>query len=163
MKRLHLTLAVLAIGTMVTASVSAQTRATATQTVTLAINAIYKLNVQGSPTLSIIDATPGSGNMLSVSDATSTFSITQNRPTARLSVQLSSSLPTGQTLTISVPSGLGTSTGITSIGDGAAHTVMSSLTQGATNGQTITYTFGATSTADPDPATAYTVTWTLAD
>ncbi len=163
MKRILVFSAILAAGSLLSLSAAAQTRATATQTVTLAINAIYKLNVSGSPTLSITDATPGSGSLLSVSDATSTFSITQNQGTARLSVQLSSALPSGQTLTISVPSGLGTSAGVVPIEDGTAHNVMTGLAQGASNGQSITYTFGALSVAVPSPATAYTVTWTLAD
>jgi hypothetical protein len=163
MKRIYLTLAVIAAGALMAASVSAQTHATATQTVTLTVNSVYKLSVQGSPSLSIVDATAGSGSMSSVSDASSTFSITQNRPSARLSVQLSASLPTGQGLTVSVPSGIGTSTGTVAIGDGTSHNVMSSLAQGATNGQAITYTFSATALADPAAATAYTVTWTLAD
>jgi hypothetical protein len=163
MKRIHLILATMVTATILAAPVSAQTHATATQTVTLAINAVYKLSVQGSPTLSIVDATAGSGNMSSVSDASSTFSITQNRPSARLSVQLGSALPAGQGLTISIPSGIGTSAGTVAIGDGTSHNVMSSLAQGATNGQAITYTFSATALADPVTATAYTVTWTLAD
>lgn len=163
MKRIHLILGVATAVAILAVSAEAQTRATTTQTVTLAINAVYKLAVSGSPTLTITDATAGSGNMTSVSDATSTFSITQNQGTARLSVQLSSALPTGQSLTVAVPSGLGTTAGTVPIGDGTAHTVMNTLSRGASNGQTITYTFGATTSADPASPTAYTVTWTLAD
>jgi hypothetical protein len=163
MKMLHLFIAVFAIIAVLLTPAYGQTRATATQTVTLAVNAIYKLSVLGNPSLTIADASAGSGSMTTVSDAASSFSITQNRPTGRLSVQMSSALPTGLTLTVSVPSVLGTSLGIVSIGDANSHNVMTGLAQGATNGQPITYTFGALVSADPLPSTAYTVTWTLAD
>jgi hypothetical protein len=163
MKMLHLTLAILVVSVLLAEPATAQTRTSTTQTVTLAVNAIYKLNVTGTPILSITDGAAGSGNFTSVSDAGSAYALTQNVPTARLSVQLSPSLPTGQSLSISVPNGLGTTAGTVLIGDGAAHNIVTGLARGAVNGQTITYTYGASTSADPMTATNFTVTWTLAD
>ena len=139
MKRFFVFGAVLAMIVLVTTLSFAQTRASTTQTVTLGVNAIYRLLVTGNPSLIITGGTAGDPALASVSEATSTYS-----------------------LTINVPSNRGNSLGTVDISDAGAHDVVAPLnTRGTTNNQPITYTLSAAADAAPFAATPYTVTWTL--
>jgi hypothetical protein len=162
MKRFFVFGAVLAMIVLVTTLSFAQTRASTTQTVTLGVNAIYRLSVTGNPSLIITGGTAGDPALASVSEATSTYSLTINQPVGRLTVQLSAALGTGVNLTINVPSNRGNSLGTVDISDAGAHDVVAPLnTRGTTNNQPITYTLSAAADAAPFAATPYTVTWTL--
>lgn len=162
MKRFVLFAAVLAMVSLLASLSLAQTRASATQQVTLGVNPIYRLVVAGNPTLTITDGTAG-GGLTSVTEGTSTYSVTMNQTVQHLTVQLSAVLPSGVDLLINVPSNRGDTQGTVSIRDANAHAVVTDLSRGADNGQPITYTLTATTAADPLAPTAYTVTWTLAD
>jgi len=163
MKRFFVFGAVLAMIVLVTTLSFAQTRASTTQTVNLGVNSIYRLLVTGNPTLIITSGTAGDPALASVSEATSTYSLTINRLVSRLTVQLSAALGTGVNLTINVPSNRGPSAGTVDISDAGAHDVAGPLSPGATNNQPITYTLSATADALPFASTPYIVTWTLQD
>jgi hypothetical protein len=165
MKRYVLIGAVLAL-VIATSSISfGQTiQATASQTVTLGVNSIYRLTVTGSPNLLITSGTAGVDTLVSVTDvATSRYSMTANQPVAHLTVQLSSGLGTGVDLMLLVPSNRGTSVGTVSVRSGNPVNVVNALSRGADNNQPITYILSARADAVPFASTPYTITWTLQD
>ncbi len=69
------------------------------QTVTFSVSAINELSVSGNPgTLTISAATAGSAPN-SVSDATTTYSITTNESTRKITAAIDVAMPSGTTLT----------------------------------------------------------------
>lgn len=139
-------------GLLVVALVVAQTafaQATTTQTVNLAVNALYRLSVTGSPgTLTVTGGTAGSDTIGVASDASTTYSITQNvGNTVRLTAGTGSALPTGLHLYINTASVRGTSAGFVNLTDGATRNVVTGINLGADVGRTITYEFTAQASA----------------
>lgn len=145
MKRTMILLALVAVVALMTQPMFAQ--ATATQTVSLTVNSIYKLAVSGNPgALTISDMAVGATSA-STSDASTTYSMTTNVASSRISAQLSASLPAGLTLTINLANGTGTSAGTVDISDGTAKDVVTAVARGAANAQTISYGFTADASA----------------
>ena len=145
MKRTSILLAAFAIAAVMTQSAFAQ--ATATQTVNLTVNSIYKLAVSGNPgALTISDMVVGA-TTASVSDATSNYSMTTNVASSRMTAQIDAALPAGLTLTIGLVGGNGTSAGTVDVSDGTAKDVVTAIARGAASAQTITYGFTADASA----------------
>lgn len=155
------------IGLMSTAIVeSARAQATATQTLTLAVNTVYKITTSGNPApLTITTGTAGSDNLTAVSDNSTTYSITQNfGNTVKITANLDAALPAGYTLRMTLASTKGTSAGSVDISNatsGSAVNVVTSIQRGADAGQAISYTFSALASAGTLSSTAKTVTLTL--
>ena len=77
MKKSIVILGVAILSMALVSNVMAQ--ATATQTVSLAVNSVYKISTSGNPgALTITTGTAGTNALTSVSDNTTTYSITQN-------------------------------------------------------------------------------------
>jgi hypothetical protein len=137
--------------------------ATANQSVSLTVNAVYKISTSGNPgALTIDNGTAGTDALTSVSDATTTYSMTQNSSTpAKITAGLSSGLTAGYSLTIALASTKGSSAGAVDISSGVAKDVVTAMAKGADAGQGITYVFGANASAGILTTTAKTVTLTL--
>ena len=164
MKKLLFILTVATLATFLSDRTYAQ--ATATQTVTLAVNAIYRISTSGNPgALTITSGTAGSDNLTSVSDNSTTYSITQNfGNTVKITAELNSALPSGYTLQANLASTKGTSAGSVDISNataGSAVNVVTAINRGADASQAIGYTFGATASAGTLSSTSKTVTLTL--
>jgi hypothetical protein len=145
---------------------NAMAQATATQNVTLAVNTVYKIAVSGSPSaMTITTGTAGTNALTSVSDASTTYSITQNfASTVKVTANLDAALPAGYTLQLNLASTKGTSAGTVDISattPASASNVVSNVALGADAGQAITYTFGANASAGVLTSTAKVVTLTL--
>ncbi len=141
-------------------------QASATQNLTLAVNAVYKIATSGNPgALTITTGTAGTDALTSVSDNSTTYSITQNYGnTVKITANLDAAIPTGYTLNINLASGNGTSAGTVNISNatsGSAATVVSAINKGAESGKAITYTFSALASAGTLSSTAKVVTLTL--
>jgi hypothetical protein len=141
-------------------------QASATQNVSLAVNAVYKSAVSGNPgAMTITTGTAGTNALTSVSDATTTYSITQNfASTVKITANLDAALPAGYTLQMNLGSGIGTSAGAVDISattPASAANVVTNIALGADAAQPITYTFGANATAGVLASTAKVVTLTL--
>lgn len=154
--------AVLSIG--LTSNAYAQ--ATATQSVTLAVNTVYKIATSGNPgPMTITDATAGIDALTSVSDNSTSYSITQNfGNTVKITAHMDAALPAGYTLELNLASTKGTSAGLTDISNatsGSAVNVVTNIQRGADAGQGIGYTFSATATAGTLASTSRTITLTL--
>jgi len=162
MKRTLFTLALVAAFGLITESAFAQ--ATATQSVTLAVNAVYKISTSGNPgALTISNGSAGSDNLTAVSDNSTTYSITQNfGNTVKITVHMDAALTAGYTLQMNLASTQGTSLGnvdISNATSGSAVDVVTAIARGADAGQTIGYTFSAL--AGTLSSTTKTVTLTL--
>ena len=141
-------------------------QATASQNLTLAVNTVYKIATSGNPgALTITTGTAGTDALTSVSDNSTTYSMTQNfGNTVKITANLDAALASGYTLQINMASTKGTSAGTVDISNatsGSAATVVNAINKGAESGQAITYTFSALASAGTLSSTAKVVTLTL--
>lgn len=142
-------------------SVSAYAASSTTQAVSIEVSAINELSVSGNPgALTVSTATAGSAPD-AVSDSTTTYAITTNESTRKITAAIDTAMPTGVTLTASLaaPTG-GTSAGAVALGTVAAD-VVTGITKLNESGKTITYNLSATSAAGVVPAASKTVTFTI--
>lgn len=165
MKNSMMVLAALLVSAVLIESASAQS-ATATQSLTLAVNTVYKIATSGNPgALTITTGTAGTDALTSVTDNTTTYSITQNfANTVKITANLDSPLSSGYTLAINLASTKGTSAGSVDISNatsGSAVDVVTAINRGADAGQGIGYIFSALASAGTLSSTSKTVTLTL--
>ena len=140
--------------------------AVATQSLNLSVNAVYKIATSGNPgALSITTGTAGVDALTSVSDASTTYSITQNYGnTVKISANLDAALSSGYVLQVNLASGKGTSAGTVDISNatsGSAVDVVTGLGMGADANKAITYIFSALASAGTLTSNSKTVTLTL--
>ena len=145
---------------------SSYSQATATQNLTLAVNSIYKLATSGNPgALTITTGTAGTDALTSVSDASTTYSMTQNfGNTVKITANLDAVLTAGYQLQINLASSKGTSAGTVDISNAtsaSAVSVVTGIAKGADAAKAITYTFSANASAGTMTSTAKVVTLTL--
>ena len=139
---------------------------TATQTVNLAVNTVYKISASGNPgALTVTTGTAGTDALTEVSDASTTYSITQNYGnTVKITAYLDAALSAGYTLKLNLASSKGTSAGdvdISNATSGSAVDIVTAIGMGADANQTVTYKFGANASAGTLSSTSKTVTLTL--
>ncbi len=164
MKKMMMVLAAVAVCTVLIESASAQDNAT--QNLTLAVNAVYKIATSGNPgALTITTGTAGTDALTAVSDNSTTYSITQNfASTVKITANLDAALPAGYGLSINLGSSKGTSAGTVDISNatsGSALNVVTAINKGADAGQAIGYSFSALASAGTLSSTSKTVTLTL--
>ena len=133
---------------------------TATQTATFAVNAINQIAFVGAPSMTITTAVAGSAPT-SVTDALSTWAVTTNQSTAKITASIASNMPAGLTLssTLAAPAGA-TSAGIKALGTVAVDmvTVITKLAQSAL---LVTYQLDATPAAGVIATATRVVTYTI--
>lgn len=134
---------------------------TATQTVTFAVSAINELSVSGNPgALTITTATAGAAPSVAT-DATSSYAITTNETSRRITGSIETNMPDGVTLSIT----LAAPTGAASMGKRQLSTTATELVSGIStlneSGKTITYELSATSAAGVISSATRTVTLTI--
>jgi hypothetical protein len=145
---------------------AAFSQATATQNLSLAVNTVYKIATSGNPgALTITTGTAGTDALTSVSDNSTTYSITQNYAnTVKITANLDAALPAGYTLQINLASSKGTSAGTVDISNAtsaSALDVVTAIAKGADAAKAIGYTFSANASAGTLGSTAKVVTLTL--
>lgn len=141
-------------------------QATASQNVSLTVNTVYKISTSGNPAaLTVTTGTAGADALSSVSDNSTTYSITQNfGNTVKISVHMDAALSSGYTLGINLASTKGTSAGTVDISNatsGSAVDVVTGINKGADAGQSISYTFSALASAGTLSSTSKSITLTL--
>ncbi len=164
MKKSLAILAIAVLSTVIVESSSAQ--ATATQNVTLAVNTVYKIATSGNPgPLTITTGTAGVDALTSVSDASTSYSLTQNfGNTVKVTAHLDAALASGYNLGLNLASTKGTSAGTIDVSgatSGSAVDVVTNIARGADAAQIITYTFSANASAGTLASTTKVVTLTL--
>jgi hypothetical protein len=162
MKKSLVTLSVALMSFALVQSTVAQV--TANHVVTLNVNAVRLLSVSGTPTLTIAAGTVGSNDLTTVTDNSSTYSLTQNASaTAKVTAALNTALGVGYKLQINAANSTGgVSQGTLDISDATAKTVLLGLPKGAYSAQVITYTFDAKASSGTFTGTK-TMTLTLSD
>lgn len=134
---------------------------TATQTATYSVSAINQLSVSGNPgALTVSAATAGSAPT-DATDATTTYAITTNESTRKITAAINTSMPAGVLLKVALaaPTG-GTSAGTVTLGTIAAD-VVTGISLLNESGKSITYTLSATSAAGVVESASKTVTLTI--
>lgn len=140
---------------------------TATQALSLSVSKVYRIAITGAATinLAINAGVAGTDALTPVSDATSTYAITQNNSAStKVTANLDAVMAKGK-LQIALASGLGTTAGTVDISNatsGSALNVVTGIALGAESGKTITYTFGANASEGLFSASK-TVTLTVVD
>jgi len=146
-------------------AVSAYAANNDTQTVTFEVQAINEITVSGDPAALIINAATAGAEPDAVTDATTTYAITNNVLNKKITGDLDSAMPANVTLTIAlVACDTAVSAGTVDLTDGNAHDLVTSIDLVAdAAGNTITYTLDATVAAGVLASDTRTVTLTIAD
>lgn len=164
MKKLMMVLTICVMSMLLVGSVFAQ--ATQNQTVTLAVNTVYLISVSGNPsTMTISTGTAGTDALTAVTDASTTYSITQNfGNTVKITAYLNTALAAGYTLNLTLASAKGTSAGAVNISNAlsaSAVNLVTGIATGADAAKMITYQFLANASAGTLASSSKTVTLTL--
>ena len=158
-------IAILAAAMMSLLLVQSASAQTATQALSLSVSKVYRIAITGGTvTLAINTGAAGTDALTAVSNATSTYAITQNNSAAtKITANLDAAMPKGH-LTIALAAGTGaTSAGTVDISDGTARNVVTAIPMGATTGNAITYSFSANASEGLLTSTSKTVTLTVVD
>jgi hypothetical protein len=135
---------------------------TGTQTVTYSVSAINEFSVSGNPgAMTVSTATAGSAPD-DATDASTTYAITTNESTRKITAAIDTAMPSGTTLKVNLTAPTGaTSAGAVTLGTVAVDAVtgISTLNESA---KTITYTLSATAAAGVVNSASKTVTFTIA-
>jgi len=164
MKKVLLTLGVALMSFALIQDASAQT---ATQGVSLTVNKVYRIAITGAATINmaISAGVAGTDALTPVTDATTTYAITQNNSAAtKVTANLDAVMANGK-LKIALLSGLGTTAGTVDISNAtgaSALNVVTAIAMGAETGKSITYTFSANASEGLFSASK-TVTLTVVD
>jgi hypothetical protein len=140
---------------------------TATQALSLSVSKVYRIAITGAGTINmaINSGVAGTDALTPVSDATSTYAITQNNSAAtKVTANLDAVMAKGK-LQIALASSLGTTAGTVDISNatsGSALNVVTAIALGAEAGKSITYTFSANASEGLFSASK-TVTLTVVD
>jgi hypothetical protein len=148
------------VALLVGATSMASAQATATQDVTIAVNAINQIAVTGgAQSLTISTATAG-GAPTDASVAVS-WAITTNQVDQKITAQINSAMPAGVTLSANLDApGTATSAGAQALTTTAVD-VVNNLDTVAASGLALTYTLSATTAAGVVASTTRTVTYTI--
>ena len=157
-------IALIVLGLIFGVSGKTMAAGTANQTVQFQVTAIDEISVSGDPgALAVTNAAAGS-EPTQVSDATTTYNITTNGTSRKITGQITSggAMPANTTLQLNLaaPTG-GTSQGDVTLLDSAASDLVTGISQKAESNLTITYKFGATVAAGVVSSSSRTVTLTL--
>jgi hypothetical protein len=111
----------------------------ASQTVYLRVLSSSSLALTGQPSLTVQDAEAGD-DLLQAEDRSSSYRLSTNRPTLKLSAAMSEPLPDGMRLFVNAGSALGVSVGDVELSDAIAPaTIVSSIGKGVDTDQPIAY------------------------
>ncbi len=137
---------------------------TAQSTITYSVSSIDSLAISGNPAAFNFNLATAGSQPLSISDSSTTLSLTTNSAAGRtLSCQLASSLPSHASLTVNVATGSsgGTSLGAIDVSDAASHNLVTGIKQAFANNMTVTYNFSVTVQTPITATTNDVLTFTL--
>ena len=130
---------------------------------TYEVQAINEIGVSGNPGALIINAATAGSAPDAVTDATTTWAVTTNEETKKITAAINTAMPSGLTLTVNLGAPTGaTSAGAVTLGTTAADVVTSISTLNESS-LGITYQLSATSAAGVVASANKTVTFTIAD
>ena len=151
------------LGLIVGLSGMAMAGNSAQQTVTYEVQAINELSASGDPAALVVNAAVAGSAPTEVSNALTTYAITTNESSKKITGKINTAMGSGLTLKVN----LAAPTGGTSAGDVSLSATDQDLVTGITklneSGKTITYKFSATSDAGVISEATKTVTFTITD
>lgn len=134
-----------------------------TATVSYEVAAINEIALSGNPGSLVVNAATAGSAPTEVTDATTTYAITTNGTSKKITAKIDTAMPEGVTLAIN----LAAPTGGTSAGDvnltNADQDVVTGISTLNESGKTITYKLSATAAAGVVAPAQKTVTLTVAD
>jgi len=161
--RKKILIAILILGLMFYLHADALASGTGNQTISVTISAINEISISGNPGGLIVGTASAGSNPNPVSDSTTSYHLTTNGSSKKITGQLDATMPDYTTLTVNLtaPSG-GTSAGDVALNSSAANLV-TGITRSRGSALGITYTFAATVEAGIVASTSRTVTFTIID
>lgn len=144
-------------------SSSAFAASSVNQTVTYQVQAINEISVSGNPSALIVNAATAGSQPTAVTDATTTYGITTNGSSKKITGVLNSAMPANTSLkaTLTAPTG-GTGAGQVTL-TASALDLVTGISTVAQSGIGISYEFSATAAAGVIASAQKTVTLTVAD
>jgi hypothetical protein len=140
----------------------AQIGGTAAQNVRLTVQPILRLQVSGNPDPLIVTQAVAGSELTEVQDTKTRYSIVTNLDNVKIVASINQAMPLGTSLTLALGSTRGTGRGSVNISNATGPLeVVSNIHRGADKDQTITYTFGALSSAGQISSASRIVTLTL--
>ncbi len=135
----------------------------ATQTITFEVQAINEISVSGNPAALIVSAATAGSQPNEVSNALTTYAITTNGTSKKITGALDAAMPSGVTLeaNLAAPT-VGTSAGDVAL-TAVAQDMVTGIAEVADASSAITYTLGATVAAGVLASDTCVVTYTIAD
>ena len=140
---------------------------TATQTVTVAVNTIYRMTLSSATTsLLVTDGTAGTDALISVSSTGLTYSITHNSKTGTTKITaaavIAPALPTGIELAVVFTPVKGTTAG-SKVLSASAQDVVTVIPRGADANAGLQYTLSATASAGSLTSQNAVITYTISN
>ncbi len=132
---------------------------TATQSVTMVVNAIDAISVTGGPTMTTTVPAAGS-SPADVTNTSTSISYTTNTAARKITVGLSSNMPSDTTLTLTILTPTG-ATVFTPTLSTTASTLCNAMKATNQTGRTLTYTLTASVSAAPVTSATNTATFTI--
>lgn len=151
------------VASFVGVSGSAFAASTVNQTVTYQVQAINEISVSGNPGALIVSAATAGSQPTAATDATTTYSITTNGSSKKITGVLNTAMPANTSLkaTLTAPTG-GTGAGQVTL-TASAQDLVTGISTVAQSGIAIGYEFSATASAGVIASAQKTVTLTVAD
>ncbi|MCH9630103.1 MAG: hypothetical protein S4CHLAM37_00960 [Chlamydiia bacterium] len=128
------------------------------------LNAATSINITGIPASLTITTAAAGADPTAVIDSSTSYDITTDLSSAKITGKIDTSMPSNTTLTTSLaaPSAGGTSSGAIALTT-SEQNLVTGIPVGTHNTNTITYNFSATTAAGILNSTSRTVTYTLVD
>ncbi len=135
---------------------------TATQTVTFEVQAINELSTSGNPGALVVSTASAGSEPDVATDSSTTYAITTNGTSKKITASISAAMPTGVTLKVELGAPAGASASQVTLGTTAVDAV-TGITQVAESGKSISYELSALVTAGVVASDSTTVTYTVVD
>lgn len=141
---------------------SAQHGDAVTQSVTIEVQPVSKLYLSGNPGPFLLHPVIGSGEPVSATDASTTYSIVTNQGNMKITVSIDRRMPEGTTLSLAMESKAGISQGLCDVSAAIRPvTAVTNIARGVDSNQKIRYQLGASEGAGTIINESRTLTLTL--
>jgi hypothetical protein len=136
----------------------------ATQTLSFQVAAIDAIATSGNPSALVINSAIAGSDLISVTDSSTTYAVTTNGTSKKITGAIDSNMPDNTSLTINLAAPSDTaSTAGSVILTPTAKNLVTGITRVAATQKKITYVFAASVAAGVIPAATRTVTLTVTD
>jgi hypothetical protein len=151
-------------GLMVFTVSTLSAQATASQSLLLEVKPVSKIAVSGNPGALVISDAIAGGDLVSVSDNSTTYSLLTNLENMKIVASISARMPEGTWLMIRLESSRGTSMGTVDLSNALTPVdVVTGVSKGTEQNQPVTYVFAANADVGQIPSDSRTITLTISE